>query len=244
MAMNYITDDEIDKILGKIGEFKSEPVKPAAGHATRQKTNAYKSTLHTQKQPPAGASARDASQEAHRPRPAQPKSPSDFTFSYLLDAESQKELYTSMTASPAKSFSNSDSAGYIRRIYAFGTDMCLVSIVLMGFIYGSIIAFGSDSFVFTRLSFLERLNTFGVPDIAFWFAGLYAVLLFFYLAYFESLMGQTMGKIIMNIRIVDEADEKPGVLSLLLRVMLFFIVPLGLLGMHNRITGTRLVKSR
>jgi uncharacterized RDD family membrane protein YckC len=70
---------------------------------------------------------------------------------------------------------------------------------------------------------------------------LYAVIFVLYLVYFEGAMGQTPGKMFLNIRIVDDKNQKPSFGRAFLRTLLFFVPPIGLLGVHNFLTKTRLV---
>jgi uncharacterized RDD family membrane protein YckC len=217
MKMNFISDDEIDRVLGKIGEFKSEP---------EWRTNFEKKPEKVTPLP------QNIPQNLPQNK-AQSTVPSH-TFSYLLDDAAKKNL--------EKTFGfESQKAGSLRRIYALGTDLSIIGLLILGFIYGSILSFGSDSFIFSKLSVIERFRSYGVDEVMFWMVALYGILSFLYLFYFETTMGQTPGKMLLNIRIVDESNEKPTVATLAVRLFLFFLIPLSLLGLHNRITKTKIV---
>lgn len=213
MKTNFISDEEIDRVLGKIGEFKSEP---------EWRTNFEKKTE-------APASVTQNRQKTSVP---------NHTFSYLLDDAARKNLRQEKTFG-----FESQKAGVLRRIYALGTDLSIIGLLILGFVYGSILAFGSDSFIFSKLSVIERFRSYGVDEVMFWMLALYGILSFLYLFYFETTMGQTPGKMLLNIRVVDESNEKPPVATMAVRLFLFFLIPVSLLGLHNRITKTKIVLS-
>jgi uncharacterized RDD family membrane protein YckC len=129
----------------------------------------------------------------------------------------------------------SHSAGIIRRTYAFCTDLCIVGLALMAFVYASMTFFGTEKFA--------QAKVYGAVSnsIVVWLVMLYAVIFVLYLVYFEGAMGQTPGKMFLNIRIVDDKNQKPSFGRAFLRTLLFFVPPIGLLGVHNFLTKTRLV---
>jgi len=171
-----------------------------------------------------------------------------FTFSYLVDAESSKtqmqQVRTKTNTNTRTEFTAevNASASFIRRSYAFIADISLVAVMLMTFIYGSILSFGTDTFIYQKITILQRLSNYGVSEVVVWFAGLFLVLSFFYFLYFEALLGQTPGKMFLNIMVVSNDEEsKPSVQKSLLRLFLFFIPILGILGLHNRLSRTKIV---
>jgi uncharacterized RDD family membrane protein YckC len=74
--------------------------------------------------------------------------------------------------------------------------------------------------------------------------GLYVSLSYDLVLYFEALWlfeQNLIGKMFLNVKIVDKRNKKPGFLTYITRVFLFLLLPLGLLGLHNILTGTKLV---
>ncbi|MCX6111996.1 MAG: RDD family protein [Proteobacteria bacterium] len=213
MTNNFITDNEIDRILGRITEYRKEPEKKA-----HQVTVEEKARLREEY-------ARKKAQDF-----ASNFEPSANTFSSTL---LEKKTYDSQDTGMRSFTSIGVSAGIIRRVYAFCTDLCIVGLIMVCFVYGSMYFFGTET--------VNKTNIYGVTSVTWLLCGLYATLFIFYMIYFEGLMGQTPGKIFLNIRVVNSENKKPDFSTMIFRMVLFFILPLGLLGLHNLITKTRLV---
>jgi uncharacterized RDD family membrane protein YckC len=209
MNTNFISDNEIDRVLGRIGEYKgpSESDRPFDRFNMSEED---KSRLRAEY-------ARKKSQQ-YAVNPG---------LVYSEDKEFKKTTQV---------FSNtSHGAGVIRRTYAFCTDLCIVGLALIAFVYASISFFGAEHFSQVRLYSSASTN------IVVWLGALYAVLFVLYLVYFEGTMGQTPGKMFLNVKIVDEKNQKPSFGIAFLRTLLFLVPPIGLLGVHNFLTRTRLV---
>ena len=225
----YISDDEIDRILGKIGEFKVQPNKIQP----QQNQNIGRATEQTRL-----SSVPTPSYNRPVQRPVQQTKENDFTFSYFLDEETQKNVRPNIRTSS----NYQEKAGFVRRFYAIGTDLTIVALIVMGFIAGAYLAFGSSSLIFKTNYLLNQFSGTVFSEIYVWLAALYFSVLFFYLVYFEAVMGQTPGKMFLNVQIVDSDNQKPSVSRLILRVLLFFIPVFNVFGVHNLVTGTKLIK--
>jgi uncharacterized RDD family membrane protein YckC len=213
----FISDEEIDKILGRIGEFKaSGDIKEFSQKPVYTRTN---KTVHT-----------DNYNSSNNNK--------NFTFSYLLDENTKKEL------APDNFISKNTykKAGFIRVTYAFITDICIITILSFAFLYIANIAFGLDSFVSNAYKYLDSFSFLNIPGIILSVIVLFLILSFIYFVYFESLVGQTLGKMFMNVKITDTDGQKASVGTLLLRTILFYIPIFGLFGLHNKLSKTRLVK--
>jgi uncharacterized RDD family membrane protein YckC len=206
--MGFITDSEIDKILGRMTEKTA-------------KTNA-RPAIDTNKE-----SVEDKAnlRALHAQKKAQ-----DFASMYAPKNEKKE-----WTGRDNISFFNNQalSAGIVRRTYAFITDLCVVGFVMLGIVYGALYFFGTNTFNIS--------GVYGVNKVTWLLIGLYASLFVFYVLYFEALCGQTLGKMFLNVRIVDKKNKKPGFLKIITRSFIFLLLPLGLLGLHNVLTGTKLV---
>ena len=219
MANNFITDNEIDRILGKITEYRKEPEKRPHHVAVEEKARLKEE--YSRKKAQEFASSFRTHEELDN-------STNAFS-SALMNKRTNDNTNLGMRA-----FSSvGTSAGVIRRVYAFCTDLCIVGLVMVAFVYSAIYFFGSET--------VNKTNIYGVSSVTWLLGGLYAILLCFYLVYFEGLIGQTPGKIFLNVRVVNMENKKPDFSTMILRMVLFFILPLGLLGLHNVITKTKLV---
>ncbi len=208
--MGFITDGEIDKILGRMTE---RPVKSDLKTAidTNRESVEDKANLRA----------------IHNQKKAQ-----DFASMY---APRKERTNMDWTGRDNVSFFNNQalSAGIVRRSYAFITDLCVVGFIMVAIVYGALYFFGSNTFSMSGI--------YGVSKVAWLLMGLYVSLLMIYVLYFEALCGQTLGKMFLNVKIVDKRNKKPGFLTIITRVFLFLLLPLGLLGLHNILTGTKLV---
>jgi len=218
MNTNFISDSEIDRVLGRIGEYKGPSQQMDRPFDRFNMNEEDKSRLRAE------YARKKAQQYAINPG-----------LVYSEDKEFMKQPIITKEKK-AQVFSNtSHSAGLIRRTYAFCTDLCIVGVALMAFVYASITFFGAEHFAQTRMYSAASTN------IVVWLGALYASLFILYLVYFEGTMGQTPGKMFLNIKIVNEKNEKPSFGRAFLRTLLFLIPPVGLLGVHNFLTRTRLV---
>lgn len=208
--MGFITDSEIDKILGRMTERQSKSnLKPAID--TNRESVEDKANLRA----------------VHSQKKAQ-----DFASMY---APKKERTNMEWTGRDNVSFFNNQglSAGMVRKSYAFITDLCVVGFVMVAIVYGALYFFGSNTFSISGI--------YGVTKVTWLLMGLYVSLLMIYMLYFEALCGQTLGKMFLSVKIVDKKNKKPGFLTIITRSFLFLLFPLGLLGLHNMFTGTKLV---
>lgn len=214
----FISDQEIDRILGRIGEFKAT--------GTLEKVQAVEKPSYSR------VNKNVVSEKSNY------SGNSGFTFSYLLDDKSKNNL--------SQSFDNNkeifEKAGSIRVLYAFISDLCIIGVLSFAFLYVASLVFGLDSFVSNTYSYVDRFSFLNIPGIFISVIALFFILSFIYFIYFETLIGQTLGKMFMNVKICDKDGQRLPVGILLLRTLLFFIPPLGLFGLHNTISGAILVK--
>lgn len=208
MNTNFISDNEIDRVLGRIGEYKG-PSKLDRPFDRFNMSEEDKSMLRTEY-------ARKKSQQ--------------YTINPWSVENKDKQAGTARVIS-----NTSHNAGLIRRTYAFCTDLCIVGLALVAFVYASVTFFGVENFA--QINIYSAASTSAVV----WLGALYAVLFIMYLIYFEGTMGQTPGKMFLNVKIVDETNQKPSFGRAFLRTLLFLVPPIGLLGVHNFLTRTRLV---
>lgn len=197
MDTSFISDREIDKILGRLSEYKTDP---------ELSTPIDRFTVSAEEK------ARLRSEYAM-------KKAQQFTMN--IDATKNNRPVNNMQVL-TDAFS---SAGIVRRTYAFCTDLCLIGVTLAGFIF--------TAAYFVGVNFVNTGTT--------WIAILYGALFVLYMGYFESLMGQTPGKMLLNIKVVDRKNERPSFLRTIIRMLLFFVPPIGLFGLHNYLTRTRLI---
>lgn len=190
--MNYITDNEIDRILGKFKEHTPE-IKPKVNpldEYTKEKLRKEYSLKEAAK--------------------------------YLINKEKKAEVFTSVVR----------EASVFSKTYAFLVDMSIVAFILTAFLY-AVVFFGYNT----------MLYSFPIADleggIIILLAAVYVCTFFTYLAYFESVLTKTPGKMLLGIKILN----KNNVFKSILRTTLFFIPFLGLLGLHNKVTGIKVVKS-
>lgn len=210
----FISDEEIDKILGRIGEFKATGTfekKDTPQAYNRIKKNVISQTTNNNKTP--------------------------FTFSYLLDENTKNSLYDKKLSTTTL-----ENASFIRIFYAFLTDICIVTILTLSFIYAASFAFGLDSFVSNTYSYLNSISFFSIPGIFIAVFALELLISFVYFIYFESLIGQTFGKMFMNIKITDTDGQRASIARLFFRTLFFYIPIFGLFGLHNKLASTKLVK--
>lgn len=213
----FISDQEIDRILGRMGEFKATGTMEKIQSPEKPVYKRVDKTVVSEKSNYLGDSG--------------------FTFSYLLDNKSKQNL--------SQTFDNKEifqKAGSVRIFYAFITDLCVISLLSFAFLYVATVVFGLDSFVSNTYSYIDRFSFLNVPGIFISVIALFGILSFIYFIYFETLIGQTIGKMFMNVKITDRDGQRVPVGILLFRTLLFFIPPLGLLNLHNKISGTVLVK--
>jgi len=208
MNTNFISDSEIDRVLGKLGERKEVPGsdRPFDRFNMNEEEKARLRTEYAK---------RKSQQYAINP-------------GLVYNEETGFKNVQTFT-------DTGHSAGLIRRTYAFCTDACIVGIALIAFVYVSITFFGAENFV------QAKMYGTASKSIVSWLSLLYAAIFFLYLIYFEGTIGQTPGKMFLNIKIVDENNQKPTFGRAFLRTLLFLIPPVGLLGVHNFLTRTRLV---
>ncbi|MFH1223771.1 MAG: RDD family protein [Pseudomonadota bacterium] len=197
MNTGYISDGEIDRILGRIGEYRTEP--------------------EQQKQTPIDRFNITAEEKARLRAEYSMKKAQQFTMT-----QTSAPVETSNMRVITNEFAD---ASIIRKTYAFCTDLCVAGLILAGFV--------SSAIYFSGINFVNNGTT--------WLAVLYAALFVIYLLYFDGLIGQTPGKMLLNIKIVNDKNHKPSFFRTTTRLFLFFMMPLGLFGVHNFITRTRLV---
>ena len=217
MNTNFISDSEIDRVLGRIGEYKG-PEQTDRPFDRFNMSEQDKSRLRTE------YAQKKSQQYAVNP---------GLLYSEQKDFMRQPIVTKEQKASVISNTSH--NAGLIRRTYAFCTDLCVVGVALIAFVYASITFFGAEHF--------SQAKIYGSSSssIVVWLGVLYAALFVLYLVYFEGTMGQTPGKLFLNVKVVDERNQKPSFGRILLRTLLFLIPPIGLLGVHNFLTRTRLV---
>jgi len=226
MANNFITDNEIDRILGKITEYRKEPERRPDNHIGVEEKARLKEEYSRKK----------AQDFATSFKPSDSFSPSEevYTSSRSFSSILTNKKTNERSGIGMHAFASvGTSAGIIRRVYAFCTDLCIIGLVMVAFVYSAIYFFGSEA--------VNKTSVYGINNVTWLLGGLYAILLFFYLLYFEGLIGQTPGKIFLNIRVVNSENKRPDIATMMLRMVLFFIPPLGLFGLHNVITKTKLV---
>lgn len=217
MNTSFISDNEIDRVLGRIGEYKgpSQTDKPFDRFNISEDDKSRLRAEYARKK---------TQQYAVNPG--------------LIYSEQKDFMKQPIVAKETKArvISNtSHNAGLVRRSYAFCTDLCIVGVALIAFVYASITFFGAEHFA------QAKIYASAPSNIVVWLGTLYAALFVLYLVYFEGTMGQTPGKIFLNVKIVDEKNQKPSFGRAFLRTLLFLIPPIGLLGVHNFLTRTRLV---
>ncbi len=196
MGIGFITDNEIDRILGRMEKRSSSSEEPGIVYPRRP-----------------------------------------------IDLSTNKDL-ASAGFIKMNTFSRTNNiAGPIRRTYAFFADLCISGLVLVGFVYASVVAFGQEDIAYTASSFAERAREFGGTDVAMWMATLYGLILFFYFIFFEGIAGKTPGKMFLNTKIIDSRGEKPSFIKIVLRTLVFLIFPLGLLRIHDLVTGSKVVNN-
>ena len=218
MTNNFITDNEIDRILGRITEYRKAPEsKPAPDryNISVEEKARLREEYSRKKAQEFATSYSPGTSLNQNPSMNTNMNPSMNTNTSSSTNERAYSAFTSVGV----------SAGVIRRVYAFCTDLCVVGMAMVGFVYGAM--------YFTNIT--------SINNITWLLGGLYAILFVFYLAYFEGLLGQTPGKMFLNVKVVDSENKKPKFSTMILRTVLFCIPPLGLFGLHNVITKTRLV---
>ena len=210
MGIGFITDNEIDRILGKMGEKRNQAEqKPRVldRHNISEQDKAILREEYAKKK----------------------------ALEFAMNKDFAPTGFVRMNA-----FTNTNpSAGFIRKTYAFCADMCMGGLILVGFVYASMLAFGQEDIAYTLAGFTERAREFGGNDVAIWMATLYAMILFFYFVFFEGVTGKTPGKLFLNVKVVDKKGEKPSFIKIIFRTLLFMVPPFGLFGVHNLITGTK-----
>ena len=218
MNTNFISDSEIDRVLGRIGEYKGPSQQADRPFDRFNMSEDDKSRLRAE------YARKKTQQYAINPG-----------LVYSEEKSFMKQPIVTKEKKPQVLSNTSHNAGLIRRTYAFCTDLCVVGLALIAFVYASVTFFGAEHFA--------QANVYGSAStsIVVWLGALYAALFVLYLVYFEGTMGQTPGKIFLNVKIVDEKNQKPSFGRAFLRTLLFLIPPIGLLGVHNFLTRTRLV---
>lgn len=216
MNNNFITDNEIDRILGRITEYRKE---------TEKKVGIDRHNISVED--------KARLREEYSRKKAQ-EFASNFSKDLNVKNATPTNTVVNETGPRMSAFTSAGlSAGLVRRVYAFCTDLCIVGLALVGFVYGSMHFFGTEA--------VNKTSVYGVTNVTWILGGLYAFLFVFYLVYFEGLIGQTPGKMFLNVKIVNAENKKPSFSTMILRMVLFFIPPLGIFGLHNVITKTKLV---
>ncbi|HOW16145.1 MAG TPA: RDD family protein [bacterium] len=214
MGVGFITDNEIDRILGRMDK-KQRPAEEKPRLYDR-----YNISEHE----------KQVLREDYSKRKAM-----EFTVNKDFSATGLVKMST---------FTNTNRpAGIIRKSYAFFADLCLSGVILVGFIYASILAFGQADLAYTSMGLAQKVKEFGGNDVVWWMGTLYALILFFYFIFFEGITGKTPGKMFLNVRIIDKKGEKPSFINIVFRTLVFLIPPLGVLGAHNLLTGTKVVNN-
>ncbi|MEI6080566.1 MAG: RDD family protein [bacterium] len=226
MTNNFITDNEIDRILGRITEYRKAPEsKPAPDrYNISVEEKARLREEYSRKKAQEFATSYSSGTSLNQNPSMNNNMNSGMSTGMNMNTNTNTSSSTNERAYSAFT-SVGVSAGVIRRVYAFCTDLCVVGMAMVGFVYGAM--------YFTNIT--------SINNITWMLGGLYAVLFVFYLAYFEGLIGQTPGKMFLNVKVVDSENKKPKFSTMILRTLLFCIPPLGLFGLHNVITKTRLV---
>ncbi len=200
----FISDTEIDRILGKITQRPANSSNPRPAIDTSEISVEKKAELR-------GIYNQKKAQE----------------FASVYSDGSK------LNSKAGLSFFNNKgiSAGLVRRVYAFLTDICIVGLVMVAIVYGAFYFFETFSVS----------SIYGVSKVSWLLLGLYIFLFLSYMLYFEALCGQSLGKMFLNVKIVDKTNKRPDFLTTMVRMIFFIIPPLGLFGFHNMLTGTRLV---
>lgn len=214
MGIGFITDNEIDRILGRMGEkskrLEEKPRLLDRNNITEDERNRLREEYSRKK-----------------------------SMEFATNRDFAPTGFVKMNT-----FTNSNpTAGVVRRTYAFCADLCISGLVLVGFVYASMLAFGQEDLPYTASAFAERAREFGGSEVALWMATLYALILFFYFVFFDGVAGRTPGKLFLNVKLVDKNGNKPSFVKTVLRTMLFMVPPLGLFGVHNMVTGTKVANN-
>lgn len=210
MGPGFITDGEIDIILGRMGQ-----------HSKRVDEKPRELDRHN-----------ISEQEKNKLREDYSKRKSmEFTMNKDFAPTGFVKMNTFTNSNP--------KAGIIRKSYAFCADLCVGGLILVGFVYASMFAFGQEDIAYTATGIAKKAIELGGSDVAIWMTSLYALILFFYFVFFDGVTGRTPGKLFLNIKIVDKDGKKPSFVKIFTRTILFMIPPFGLFGIHNLITGTK-----
>jgi uncharacterized RDD family membrane protein YckC len=149
-------------------------------------------------------------------------------------------------------------APFGRRVLAFGLDMILISVPLMIICLTLALAFAPDLYVQAFMQSSEHpFQPMELPDDANLIADLiYDTLLALYFAGFLAAHGQTPGKAVFRLRVVDQAGQKPGVGKCLVRALIlvlstgFLFIPIAYAffnpqrrALHDYIAGTYVVEA-
>ena len=158
MNTNFISDSEIDRVLGRIGEYKGPSQQADRPFDRFNMSEDDKSRIRAEY-------ARKKTQE--------------YAINPGLIYSEQKEFMKQPIVAKEKTtrvYSNtSHNAGLIRRSYAFCTDLCIVGVALVAFVYASVSFFGAEHFAQTRIYGSASAN------IVVWLGALYAALFVLYL---------------------------------------------------------------
>lgn len=268
--MNFISEEEIDRVLGKInnksngskvkGEileyFTEEKLKTPVSH---QKT--INNNIYTEDKYKAFKEAHTATNTTRRrtTRISKPYIEQEFTrkvrrvsFNPELTSNTVNTVNTSLTRNTinkrtitrtlARKNFISEKAGFVAKTSAIFADMSIVALVQSFILFVSYKVLGKEAFY--SLLKIQNINTTNAIELGTTMLIAYIAIFAFYLMFFESLSGQTLGKGIMKIKIANAMDsEKPSISTIILRSALFFVLfPLSLFGIHNKITKTAVKK--
>jgi uncharacterized RDD family membrane protein YckC len=205
MAMNFITDQEIDSILGKIKEYKED----------KNEDTFDKSPL-------------DSYDKEKLRKDYSVKASQKYLVnkSWREDLKQNKEFYLNLKPS-----------GVVSKSISFLVDLSITSTVTFAFIY-SFMVFGLNSLDYTSFGF-TGLN--GFSNFIWGFTAVFFLINFSYFLYFETMLGKTIGKMLLNIKVVDKNNKKIKLSKAFIRTSLFFIPFLGLFNIHDKITDSKVV---
>lgn len=206
MPMNFITDQEIDNILGKIKEYKEDK-----SVDTFDQDNVLDS--YTKEKLRKNYSIK-ASQK------------------YLINKTWQEDLKQSRNFSVQLK-----PTGVFSKSLSFLVDVSITSMLTLGFVY-SFMVFGLNSLDYTRFGFVGLT---GFSNFVWSFVAVFLLVSFSYFLYFETMLGKTIGKMLLNIKVVDTNNKKISLSQSFLRTILFFIPFVGLLNLHDKITNSKVV---
>ena len=243
--MNFITEEEIDRVLGRISSSKKGPkVKgeileyftDTKSLNKQQKTTTIQSTPYTAET--YQGFKEDIKTKQPHTRIHRPYVEKEFT--RKIQRPLNKTLITRTLTKTRVNTTITKKPSLIAKMYAMLVDMSIVALAQSFILFTAYKLLGRKAF-YSAL----HINGIGISSAiqlgAIMFVA-YTSILAFYLIFFEALSGQTIGKNIMGIKVIDKTtNSKPSITTGIFRVLLFFVTfPLSLFGIHSYLSGTTL----